>query len=235
MRYIGGKSRQANKIKSAILSDTGARSVYLEPFLGGGSVAAVMVPEFQYAFLGDIHEDLTLLWRAAIMGWEPPVVISRELYEALRSATPSPIRGFVGFAASYNGKWWGGYGPVAAAAGRDYVAESCRSLSSKAAGMAGATIKNVGYQGWEPQPGWVVYCDPPYADTMKYQGTPDFDHAAFWSDMERWSLAGVNVYVSEYAAPDGWVSILDINRAATVHHSGTKSHSEGLYKYVGIA
>ena len=53
-------------------------------------------------------------------------------------------------------------------------------------------------------PGAVIYCDPPYRATMGYGVS--FDSDRFWSWAGEASRV-CDVYVSEYDAPDGWVSI----------------------------
>ena len=55
----------------------------------------------------------------------------------------------------------------------------------------------------------LIYCDPPYANTTKYTGTPDFDTDKFWDVMRKWSKDN-DIYISEYEAPDDFISVLDI-------------------------
>ena len=63
------------------------------------------------------------------------------------------------------------------------------------------------YRNYVHQGGDVVYCDPPYANTTKYTGVPDFDSEEFWNIMRAWSKDN-DVYISEYEAPDDFVSVL---------------------------
>ena len=49
----------------------------------------------------------------------------------------------------------------------------------------------------------MVYCDPPYAGTLKYDGR-EFDHEAFWEWVR---TRDYPVYVSEYNAPDDFVCV----------------------------
>lgn len=59
------------------------------------------------------------------------------------------------------------------------------------------------YRDYEHEDGDVVYADPPYAGTGKYDKR-DFDHEAFWE----WARTrGYPVYVSEYNAPDDFTCI----------------------------
>ena len=46
----------------------------------------------------------------------------------------------------------------------------------------------------------ILFCDPPYIDTKKYE--TDFDHEEFWSWVKMLSEQGYKVFVTEYIAPD---------------------------------
>ena len=65
------------------------------------------------------------------------------------------------------------------------------------------TATNSDYRDYAHEEGDVVYCDPPYANTGQYK-VGDFDSAAFW---EWASTRDYPVYVSEYSAPNDFVSI----------------------------
>lgn len=65
------------------------------------------------------------------------------------------------------------------------------------------TATNTDYREYAHEEGDVVYCDPPYASTSQYNAG-DFDSPAFWE----WARTrAYPVYVSEYRAPDDFVSI----------------------------
>ena len=205
MRYLGGKARQAKKIKSAILDKTDAREIYIEPFLGGGSVASLLVPEFSISYLSDLSEDLVLFWNAVQSGWCPPAELTKEDYITLKDGEPSALRAWAGFAGSYCGKWFGGYGPTAGE--RDYLEESLKSTLKKANGLEGAVITSKSYLDVVPTGGNVIYCDPPYADTTGYDATGSFDSDLFWETVYGWSEEN-HVFISEYTAPEGWEILL---------------------------
>jgi site-specific DNA-adenine methylase len=58
MQYLGGKSRLAKKIVAILENLRTPGQVYLEPFIGGGSVFSLMSdPKIG----SDLHEDLILL------------------------------------------------------------------------------------------------------------------------------------------------------------------------------
>lgn len=229
MRYVGGKIRQARGIERVVQELRGDRGHYTEPFAGGCAVTAVVAPHFVQSTAGDMCLDLILFWRAVRGGWRPPAEMSREEYEALRLAEPSPLRAWAGFAASYNGKWWGGYGPQAS--GRDYLAESLRAVEKKAIGIAGVSFIHQDYAEAQVSADTVVYADPPYEGTLEYGATRSFDYSRFWRTMTEWVDLGAVVLVSEYTAPDGWRSVLNVQRVETMNHGGPSSGArvEGLW------
>ncbi|GGX26679.1 hypothetical protein GCM10010353_47190 [Streptomyces chryseus] len=199
MQYMGGKERQARYVVEQLRKHGAGCTRYLEPFIGGVSIFARMAPDFPGAAAGaDVHPDLSLMWAAVIDGWEPPKVVTREEYAALRNAEPSALRGFVGFGLSFGGKWFGGY--ASNNRGDDFCGAARRGVLRKAAGMVGQRVTNADYRTFNPGAGTLVYCDPPYAGTTGYAGGL-FDHDEFWHTVQRWADAGAVVLVSEYAAP----------------------------------
>jgi len=158
--------------------------------------------------LGDARADMVLMWMAASRGWSPPGEMSRERYDELRTAEPSPERAFAGSAMSFGGKWFGGYAEGnngtrgSALAGRDKVtAAGERLAASRISWHPGVDFFDYS----SPPRGTVAYLDPPYEGTTGYGD--GFDHDRFWKVAESWVLDDVHVYVSEYAAPPGWRSI----------------------------
>lgn len=232
MRYVGGKVRQARAIRECVQNLRGDRSVWVEPFIGGGSVLAACAPLFSRAIASDLVPDLALLWRAGVDGWAPPGHMTREEWEALRDAEPSALRAWAGYAASYNGKWYAGYGPKAA--GRDYLAESQRAFLRKVEALRGLdlTILCGDYSIHSPGPRSVVYCDIPYKSTETYKAAEPFDHGRFWETAGRWTDEGALVLVHEYSAPEGWEPVLVTSRAETMNCKGRSSgkRAETLFR-----
>lgn len=228
---MGGKARQAKKIVDVVVSDVSLGAHYYEPFLGGGWIATEVAKRdvFDEMVLSDLHPDLVMMWSDALEGWVPPEDVPLDEYEELRSGPMSARRGFVGFACSFGAKWFGGY---ARGGGRNWAAEGSRSLVRKVEVLRDRDVRVEcrDYMEISPRPRDVVYCDPPYANTTGYSPSLTFDHDQFWEWATSLSLAGVVVYVSEFSAPDNWVSIFDVDRVATVNASSVVS-SEGLFRY----
>jgi DNA adenine methylase len=208
MRYMGGKARIAARLAPVVverIKATGAR-VYWEPFLGGANMFTRIVPHVEVAIGSDVMPDLIMMWQAVQRGWLPPDAITREQYAALRPAPPSPLRAFAGFGCSFGGKWFGGYADSKTTA-RDAAVrqrEASGALAREAPIMARAHVALLDYREARPRPGWLVYCDPPYAGTTTYSAADAWDADAFWKTAESWARSGCHVLVSEYAAPDGW-------------------------------
>lgn len=193
--------------------------------MGGGSVLERVAPLFDTCMASDAVPELICLWRAVADGWDPPATLTRETWERLRSdPEPSALKGWAAYAASYNGKYFAGYGPTAPGAGRDYLAESRRAIRRKAAAMERVLFVCCDYADHHSVAAdTVVYADPPYANTEAYAGAGVFDTTRFWQTMEDWSASGALVLVHEYEAPDGWSVVYERERVETMHHGGPSS------------
>jgi DNA adenine methylase len=204
---MGGKHYLKKKLTAAILAHTDRRGDYHEPFLGGANMFGEIAPHFDRLYVSDIHPDLIMLYQAVADGWDPPSEVSRELYEALRQAKPSALRGFAGFGVSFGGKWFGGYAKDDPTNFDFFARASSKNLISIRCSLQRASIQCKSFAQCSPRSHSVVYCDPPYRGTTAYRGADEFDHDRFWKIMQAWSMFGAHVFVSEYEAPDGWVSI----------------------------
>jgi DNA adenine methylase len=233
VKYFGGKARQAKHIAEFLAAESGG--VYWEPFLGGGSVAVAVANtgKFDTLRLSDAHPDLVLMWQAVLGGWVPPSDVSEELYHELKRAEPSALRGFVGFACSFGSKFFRGF---ARGGVRNYAAEGSSGVVKKAAAFdaaaASVTVDRCSYRDVGPVAGDVLYLDPPYAGTEDYS-TGSFDSDAFWSWAQKQAESGVRVFVSEFAAPEGWVPVWSVERVATVNRFKSKKDVESLYVWQG--
>lgn len=205
MRYVGGKSVIARSIVSVIERYRHGRSVWIEPFVGGGAVLSVAAKRYPHCYAYDLHPDLILLYQALQSGWQPPTAVSKDEHKALRHAEPSALRGFVGFGCSFGGGFFNGY-----AMNKDNrtIKESRNSLGLMKLDnvqFAQASFFDLDWLQFSPHD-CVVYCDPPYANTQGYS-VGGFDHAAFWAECERLHSRGFLVFVSEYNAPDHWYHV----------------------------
>jgi DNA adenine methylase len=207
MQYLGGKHRIAKQLAYYILPRTMGRLI--EPFHGGLSASVALQP----AFASDAFEPLTRLISAVRAGWEPPDVITEEMYyEARGSGTP--LEGFAGFACSFGGKWYGGY--ARNSRGRNYAKDSKNALLRKMKALQNTQFGHKSYFWTQAQSGDTLYCDPPYAGTTTYKGLPPFDHELFWSWCAWQAGRGVLVFVSEFTGPP-WSVLAEIKSKSDMH------------------
>lgn len=213
MRYLGGKARIGKKI-AVILDDYINRNNadYYEPCVGGGWVTSYLQTKGP-KYLSDINEDLILLWQALQKGYIPPEYISEEEYKAAKSLEPSAYRGFVGFACSWGGKWFGGY---ARGEGRNWASEGSRSLQKKIVKINNAIFQHKSIYDIRPKNA-VIYIDPPYFGTTEYKDK--FDHNVFWPYIREISQDN-KVFVSEYIAPDDFKCVAAFNTKTDLNVRG---------------
>jgi DNA adenine methylase len=225
MKYLGGKSRIAKSLSRAILDNTSSRRLYIEPFLGAGSVAVGIAPHFNEVRLSDVSPDLIELWLALQGGWIPPSLVTEDEYCQQRYADVSAFRGFVGYGCSFSGKWFGGY---ARGEDRNFAREAKDSLTRRIPSIRHASFTCADYRDISIPRESVVYCDPPYRNTTGFSRTGDFDSDEFWKIAESWSEYA-SVYISEYQAPDGWISIWEADVTVTISRGNYHRAIEHLW------
>lgn len=232
MKYMGSKNRHAKEILKIVLADRQPNQYYVEPFVGGFNIIDKVDGK---RIANDTHYYLIKLFQSVRDGWQPPDFISYEQYQDIRNNKDKysdNLVGFVGFGCSYSGKWWGGYarGNDNNGIPRNYCKESKKNILSQYQGLQGIEIHNVNYLELEIPPNSIIYCDPPYAGTTGYKDK--FDHELFWRWCEDMVRVGHTVFVSEYSAPDGWVSVWEKEVHNTlVQDTGSKSGIEKLFTY----
>lgn len=206
MRYQGGKSKIGKTIAPLLIKALHAGTgYYAEPFLGAAGVARHVAPHALGMFLSDASEDLMLMWRALANGWAPPTAVSEERYAELRHAEPSPERAHAGYAASFGGKWFGGYGRGHMS--RDLASGALQQISADLSRCALVIYQHASYEHTNVHTGETVYCDPPYEGTLGYARVGAFDSGKFWDTMQAWDDRHAFVFVSEFTAPEGWVPV----------------------------
>lgn len=224
MRYVGSKRKIAKRILAEIISRRGDRDIYWEPFVGGCNSFSIIAPHFRKAYGSDVHEDLIMMWQAVMNGWTPPEMITEDEYNALRHSESSALRAIAGFGGSFGGKWFGGYARPAKSGtalryyqngGTDY-ASSARAVTRQVSKVPHAQFDHGSYDRGRATSNMVVYCDPPYASTLGYKGTGDFDHVAFWQWCRDQADHGALVFVSEYTAPDDVACIAEFDHRMSV-------------------
>ena len=113
MKYVGSKNRLAKDLVPIIQSYIDKYNItdYYEHFCGGANIIDKIKCQNKYG--SDIHPYLiALLKQTQIDTSVFPETISEDEYRLVRDnkeAYPDWYVGLVGFCASYNAKWFGGY------------------------------------------------------------------------------------------------------------------------------
>lgn len=237
MKYVGSKSAIARYIVPFIQDALVGAKWYVEPFVGGANMMSNI--KHPYRIGADSNRFVIALLGALRDGWVPPH-IDRDAYNDIRvnnDGYDPALVGWAGIGCSYSGKWFGGYaGVVQTRAGeRDYIAEARRNCIRQAPSLRGAVFNHAEFTDMQVPPGSVIYCDPPYANTLKYPG--EFDTGKFWLWCQEVSRFNT-VLVSEYSAPEGWTPIwskeVGSSLSANGSAGGRKKSIEMLFTYTGL-
>lgn len=231
MKYMGSKARHAKELLPIILKDRKDGQWYVEPFVGGAN----MIDKVGGNRIGnDSHPFLIAMWQAVRNGWVPPETVTEDEYNRAKSAGHiDAITGFIGFGCSYSGKWFGGFARGNDAKGnpRNYAKESSDNIKRQQENLKEVYFTNKTYSQMEIPENSIIYCDPPYAGTTKY-ATGAFDHSAFWQWCRDKVKEGHKVFVSEYSAPEDFISVWEkkVNNTLT-KDTGSKQGIEKLFVY----
>jgi len=231
--YMGGKHRLAKHLVDAIALEVGSVECWVEPFVGGGSMAAAAADRFGCDLvLSDIDPHAAVLWdRSTGFEWPDGAVFSEEDWCRLREAGEvDKLTALAAFGASFGGKKWDGF---ARSDGRDHFAMSARSWRRKFDAMSVAGLVSsecLPYWRVVPPEGSVVYCDPPYAGTWGYS-SGKFDHDRFYAWCEAQT---VPVFVSEFTAPPHWRVVFEKEQTRTLRSNDGSKMPEKLFRVCDV-
>lgn len=216
MRYAGSKRRFAKDLVPVITRRLNAETLFVDMFCGGCNILSdVDHPKKQGV---ELNKYVLSLWQYIKdnngMG-EIPKSVSEEMYYDIKwnyqnrtNKYPDWLIGYVGACCSYGGAWFNGYAKFNPNRNEDHIEEAYNGLEKQVKNfkyLSNTEFLCGSYDEVSLNPGTVVYCDPPYAGTKKYES--DFDNDAFWDWVRRECKRGVYVYVSEYDAPDDFKCI----------------------------
>ncbi len=234
MKYMGSKNRFAKELLPIILKDRTKGQYYVEPFAGGMNLIDKVTGN---RIANDIHTELIEMWKALVYeNWQPPLDVSEEDYKNAKdnkTKISKALNGYIGFN-SYGGKWYAGYRRDKQGK-RDYWREHCNNIMKQVPNLKGVEFTNTSFTDLDIPENSIIYCDPPYEGTTKYNNK--FDHILFWDWVRTKSKQGNKVYVSEYNAPNDFVCVWQKEAKSTFSANGviggTKKSTERLFIYCG--
>lgn len=233
MKYMGSKARHAKELLPIILKDHKPEMWYVEPFVGGANMIDKVDTNVAPKRLGcDVHDYLITMWQAVSKGWCAPNSISEDQYNDIRKnkeCYPKELVGYVGFALSYSGKWFGGWRRDGAGK-RNYVEESYKNAIKQFPSLIGVHFQNksVFDIDFSRCGEATIYCDPPYAGTTKYKD--DFDHERFYDWCRERKKEGHNIFISEYWMPEDFACVWEKQvNSSLAKDTGSKRATEKLF------
>lgn len=237
MQYTGGKQKsggaQIAKLINAMIGGRELR-VYLEPFCGALSVLQRVHATTRVA--ADACQALITFHQAVQDGWVPPDAMTREQWEGYK-ANPDPedpMTALAGFGCSRGGAWFASYVDKYKFTKRVVHPAFAASQSARKK-MAKCQDVRFVYRDYRRSPkADVVYCDPPYANTLGYPAVGEFDHEEFWSWATERSKTDLLV-VSEMAAPDNFVAVLRFDIQSRIATKSGGRRTEFLFAHVDQA
>ena len=207
MIYPGSKRRIAHHIIPLMLKHRAARA-WVEPFVGGAN-------SIQYVtgrrIGNDKNEYVIALLKAVRDGWRPPTYITEDEYKHYKQLSAKglvpgndmALAGFILTQCPFGGRWGGGFGRCGN--GRIRAEEASRGLIAQAKHLQGITFHTGDYDTFPIPLNSLIYCDPPYIGRPVYRDK--IDHVKFWDWCRYLVRKGHSVYVSEYVAPEDFISV----------------------------
>lgn len=201
---MGSKRRIAKDILPIILRDRKEGQWYVEPFVGAGN----LIDKVDGLRIGaDTNKYIIKLLQETQEGRVFPTVVSEDDYKYTRDHKDEDpaLTAFIGFGCSFGGKWFGGYARERKIGKVAHSSSSSKILRQQSIGLKGVVFIHSPYEDLLIPEGAIVYCDPPYTNTVHYKDK--FDNERFWNWCRYLVKKGHQVFVSEYKAPEDFACI----------------------------
>lgn len=236
MKYMGSKNRIAKYILPIILKDRKEGQWYVEPFVGGAN----SIDKVEGNRIGsDINYYLIeALIMIRDMPESIPDLITEDDYQKVKQEFKvDGITGFIGFAMSFGGKWFGGYRrDVAGTKGcienmKTQTRRSKQNAIKQSKRLQNIKFYNLDYidLSYKIPSNSIIYCDPPYQKATKYKDK--FNHEIFW-EWCRIMSDYHQVFILEYNAPDDFECIWSKEIVSSLtKDTGSKKGVEKLFIY----
>lgn len=237
MWYLGGKMRQSKQIVAAVEQLHPKFKIYVEPFCGAlWSACAVMTafPDRRY-ILNDKNSHLITFWKHSQSGWNPPEHPTEKDYEYYNRTRPAndPMTGYLGFAWSFGGKFFGG---PARTDGK--FKGSYSSTKKKIDVLRRSTVMFLDgdYKQVVVPKNSMVYLDPPYAGrTAQSKSNGNMDRNEYFGyarDLARHNT----VIATEFVNEPGWSVIFNYGDTVVRHLNAKPKDGtvELLLKVTGV-
>jgi DNA adenine methylase len=239
MKYMGSKSRIAKDLVPIIQKYINENNInnYCEPFVGGANVIDKIKCNKKVG--NDKHEYLIALYNNLDKIKQLPDFITKEHYSEVRDCFNKNENSFlpwyvgaIGFLASYNGRFFdGGYAGIVKTKSRtirNYYEEAKKNLEKQIVDLENIIWTNKDYIEMKNIKDWVIYCDPPYANTKQYGISKSFNYDKFWNWVREISKNNI-VLISEQVAPVDFEIIWETDVKRTIDNNKRVDITEKLF------
>lgn len=236
MIYQGSKARIVGDILPIMLQSMYPGQTFVDGFCGGCSVIQ-NVPQTYRRIANDNNRYLIAMWsKLTTTDWKPPTTIEKPFYAKVREswhkndgAFDDATIGWVGFMASWNGRFFDGGYSSHNAGGRDYIAENIRNIMRQIDDLKGVEWQSCSFENVTMPHGSLVYYDPPYRGTSSYATAKGFDHYRFYDWARQMKRDGHTVYISEYDMPGDFKIVWQKQITNSVNLTKTYKPTERLW------
>lgn len=236
MKYLGSKTRIVGEILPIMLQSILPGMPFVDAFCGGCSIIQNVQSEIK-RIANDNNRYLIAMWKALTeTSWQPPTLIPKTYYDMVRASyhaddgkySDAEI-GWVGFMASFNGRFWDGGYSGHNVGGRDYIAENIRNIRRQIDELKGVTWLCGSYDNITLTGQSLLYYDPPYRGTTTYTTARGFDYNRFYDWVRQMKRDGHKVYVSEYDMPGDFSCVWQKSITNSMNQTRTYKPIECLY------
>ena len=240
MKYVGSKNRICKMIVPYIqrcIEENGIEH-YVEPFVGGFNVIDKIVCKNRLGNdIDNLPIDLVETSKTNLEVFDnlPVPYPTKEHYYDVRNNADKYEKGYraaILLFASYNARVYGGcYGAFARTKDgkvRNYFNEAKNNFMKQVPALADVETSCIDYTKLNIPVGAMVYCDPPYAESIGY--STKFNTEKFWDWVRKQSKDSF-VLVSEYNAPEDFIIVWSAEIKTHMNNRGKLNKTECLYTY----
>lgn len=224
-----------------MLKNMPENGTFVDLFCGSCSIIE-KIPTTYRRIANDKQKYLIAMWKSLTSGTTMfPQIINKEFYSDVRDCYngkndkyEDDLVGWVGFMASFNGRFFdGGYSghSVIGKTGkaRDYIAENIANIKKQVDNLQGIEWYSGNYDELDIPNGSIVYCDIPYKGTKQYATSKNFDYERFYNWC-RENKDNFKIFISEYNMPDDFNCIWSKEITNAMNTTKTYKPTEKLFE-----
>ena len=233
MVYQGSKTRYADSIVPIIQNaiDTTSADIFVDACCGGCNIIQDVKCKNRIAI--DLNSDLIELYKYSVDAYKNnkleiafPVKLTRADWDNAKQGIGDPwFRALVCFFASYSARGFGG--GYCLNVKRDFYNQRLNNFKKQLPKLKDVKficddVNNIKFSNS------VIYIDPPYKNTKRYDINRNFNYDKFWESARKLSEDNV-VFVSEQIAPDDFRSVWSASVERNCFGSQPRTATESLW------